>query len=91
MRSWIFVIGVATMGVASVIGFYTATMRLNQRVELIAERPGRDTASPLLPKEAHRGAYYARVVLLNCCCASCHSGVRPASVAPIARPAPQTR
>ncbi len=36
MRSWIFVLGAAAMGVASVFGFYIATARASQQVERIA-------------------------------------------------------
>ena len=72
MRSWIFVIGAATMGVASVLGFYFAIARAQQRIELIAATTGRDSSEPLLDTRWLLRAK-AQTVPPNFRCASCHA------------------
>lgn len=86
MRSWIFVIGVATMGVASIIGFYFALDRAYQRMELNAETSGASSVA-LLKKEKQEAQYYAcavRVLPLASRCASCHARLKKASPSPFA-------
>ena len=47
MRSWIFVIGAAAMGVASIVGFHFAIVRAEQRVMSLAETPGAEADARL--------------------------------------------
>ena len=70
MRSWIFVIGAAAMGVASVIGFSVSTARLSQRVEVVAENPGSRGSAPPLAKLQWARLSHDEALLR---CASCHA------------------
>ena len=72
MRSWIFVIGAAAMGVASVLGFYFAIARAQQRVELIAATTGKDSSSAL-PDAGWILRSKARTPPNFRCCVSCHA------------------
>ena len=84
MRSWIFVIGVATMGVVSVFGFYFAIARANQRVELMANTPAVSGGSVPLKNANRQTRYYAREKSAASRCAACHGGGAGAPRSPFA-------
>ena len=91
MRSWIFVIGAAAMGVASIFGFHFAIARANQRIEALAATPGASRVSLLLKKETGAPRYYARSLPSEPRCAACHPGANTAPLSPFAcRPAVAT-
>ena len=70
------------MGVASIIGLNFATIRINHRIELIAEMPASSSIAPLQP-EKRGDFYYARSIgafPLRSRCASCHAAAKPRRV-----------
>ena len=84
MRSWIFVIGAAAMGVASVLGFFVAIARAQQRVEIVAQTPGREMDARL-PDTTWLLRFNVRAAAPSSRCASCHRAENPAAPLPHAQ------